>query len=263
MALKSYFNKVTKIISPRLPTILTGIGLAIEGAAIVSAAKSTPKYMKLEEERKEIGDNSRKAKAKNVVKAYGPSIGLYVAGGVAIGSSDYLSLKKQAALSAAALTATETLRTYKGYVAKELGEKGFSELQDKVAQDVINDNPVSDDNVVISSEIDPNSDVYPCYDEWSGRYFLSNEDKIRRVCAEISADMLVENWVSLNEYYSKPEIGLPNTEAGEALGWNVSNDAFMDHSIEPVFSSGSMPDGKPCKVVNFLVPPTTNYKWEY
>lgn len=249
-----------KKVSPHLPKILTGIGIVLGGAAVISAAKETPRYLELEKERKESGDDSVKAKCKVVAKSYWKTATLYAISSASLIGSNYVSARRQAALSAVCATATEALRSYKGYVAKELGEQKFSELQDKVAQDIIDKTP---ETTKSSMEICPEDGLYPCYDEWSGRYFWSNEDRIRKVCAEISAEMLVENWVSLNEYYSKPEIGLSSTDAGEALGWNVANDAFVDHNIEPTFSSGSMPDGKPCKVVNFLTPPTTNYKWEY
>ena len=249
-----------KKVSPHASGILTGLGIILSGAAVISAAKSTPKYMELEKERKESGDNSIKAKGKVIVKSYWKTIALYSVASVSLTGAHVISVRKQAALSAACAATTEALRSYKGYVAKELGKEKFSELQNKVAQDIIDDSP---EKSRVNMEICPEDGLYPCYDEWSGRYFWSNEDRIRRVCAEISADMLIENWVSLNEYYSKPEIGLSNTDAGEALGWNVSFDGFIDHNIEPIFSSGSMPDGKPCKVVNFMVPPTTNYKFEY
>jgi hypothetical protein len=58
-------------------------------------------------------------------------------------------------------------------------------------------------------------------------------------------------YLSLNDYYD--ELGLPHTEIGDMLGWNI------DHRVNLELSTDFGPKGQPCIVVGHGTPPRHNY----
>ena len=57
---------------------------------------------------------------------------------------------------------------------------------------------------------------------------------------------------ALNEFYD--EIGLPHTEVGGSLGWNIN-----DGLLEVYFSSKIADDGTPCIVMSYENQPKHSY----
>ena len=64
--------------------------------------------------------------------------------------------------------------------------------------------------------------------------------------------MLLENYVSLNDFYE--EIGLARTSTGDRLGWNTDT-GLLDLN----FSSQLSEEGKPCLVIDFKVMPKYDF----
>jgi hypothetical protein len=79
----------------------------------------------------------------------------------------------------------------------------------------------------------------------SGRYFSSNREKIKRAENELNKRMIhdVFGYVSLNDFYD--EIGLPRTDTGYILGWNVNKTIDID------FDSHIADNGKPTIVLDY------------
>jgi hypothetical protein len=64
--------------------------------------------------------------------------------------------------------------------------------------------------------------------------------------------MLSENYISLNEFYI--EVGLPTTDCGDLLGWNVEK-GYIDLDIR----AGLTPDNEPCIVLGYSIAPFYHY----
>ena len=64
--------------------------------------------------------------------------------------------------------------------------------------------------------------------------------------------MLVENYISLNEFYD--EIGLKYTKIGDDLGWNIDKGL-----IDVDFSAQLNGNGDPCLVLDYQIIPNYNY----
>lgn len=87
-----------------------------------------------------------------------------------------------------------------------------------------------------------------CFDKYSGRYFCSDQERIRRVCNDLSRELLSDMTMPLNSFYEA--IGLDDIPIGDELGWDV------DHGlIEPWFSSQITSQGIPCLVIDFETSP--------
>ena len=140
---------------------------------------------------------------------------------------------------------------YENYAQESIetvGEKKEQAIRDSIAKDVIDRNPVKNNEVIITD----NGDTL-CYDAISGRYFKSNIDKINKIVNELNRVMLGDMYVSLNDFYY--ELGLKGTDLGDQLGWNI-NRGFIDLR----FSTQLSEDDTPCLVIDYAVPPRYDYQ---
>ena len=95
------------------------------------------------------------------------------------------------------------------------------------------------------------SDIEKRYDVFSGRYFRSDIETIRRVENNINGQLNLECYASLNEFYNG--LGIPPIAAGELVGWSEPN------SLSVEFGSQLTEKGEPVLTVDFLVSPKENY----
>lgn len=250
MKLSKLSRNVTNIAKKHGPEILTGMGIAGMIATTVMAVKATPKALLIINE-KEATDHVNKLNAAEVVKAtwkcYIPAIITGTASVICIISASSVNAKRNAALVTAYTLSETAMREYKDKVIETIGEKKEQEVRDKIAKDRIDKNPVTNNNVVIT-----NHGETLCYDLFSGRYFKSDINELKRIVNELNSQMLKDTCVTLNDFYY--EIGLDNTKMGETLGWDANKDL-----IELSFTSELASDGTPCLAIDFINPPTYDF----
>lgn len=253
---KFNLNRLAKTIEFALrkhaPGILTGVGITGMITTTVMAVKATPKAMELIEDKKyELKSNSITPVevVKTCWKCYVPAAVTGALSVTCLIGSIKVSARRNAAIGAACSLSEAALREYRQKVVETLGEKKEQEVQDAIAKDRMEKDPVSKSEVVI---IDSKSTTL-CYDCLSGRYFKSDIDKIKRAEVELGRQMINEMYVSLNDFYW--ELGLDGTDLGNELGWNISK-GYMDLT----FSSQLAEDGTPCVVINYGCPPTYDYQ---
>lgn len=246
---------IKAVVTKHAPEILTGVGIAGMVITTVSAVKATPKALQIIEEKKKK-ENKEELKPMEVVQAtwkcYAPAVitGITSIGCLIGGSS--VSARRNAALATAYNLSRTTLKDYKEKVIETIGEDKEQAIRDKIAKEKIEQNPVSKTQVIISEKGNT-----LCYDSVGGRYFRSDIDHINKVVNELNRRMLVEDYISLNDFYS--ELGLKDTDLGDEIGWNLGREGY----IELDFSSQISEDGQPCLVIGFTVGPRYEYHKSY
>lgn len=234
------------------PEILTGIGIAGMITTTIMAVRATPKALDLmakvkeeteEKDKKEIG----KEIVTKVAPVYIPSVltcGFSIA--CLIGASS-VNARRNAALATAYSLSESALKNYQKKVVETIGEKKEQSIRDSIAKDTIQQNPVTNTEVVITSRGDT-----LFYDSISGRYFTSDIEKIRKIENDLNKRLMSEMYISLNELYY--EIGLRCTEQGNAIGFNLE-----DGLIEFEFSAQITDDNRPCIVLGYRIGPRYGY----
>lgn len=245
------------------PEILTGIGIAGMITTTVLAVKATPRALELMEDERNKQNNELmneaiannwneyvlidKLKPLEVIKIawkpYVPAAALGLASISCIIGASAVNYKRNAALATAYTISERTLLRYRDKVIDTLGEKKEKTIKEKVAQDVVNENNVSDSQIIITSKGDT-----LCMDSISGRYFKSDIDTIKKIVNELNRRMTYENYISLSDFYL--ELGLKPTKNSSYLGWNLD-----DGLIELEYNTCLAEDDKPCIVIDFMVSP--------
>lgn len=220
-------------------TILSSVGVVgVVTTAILSARGSRRAVEEINFEEALDGRKlSSREKLELTWSLYIPAVasaGLTIA---AIIYSNRISSKKAVA-AASALAITE--RAYEEYVDKireRLGVNKERKYRDEIAQETVRNNPPSSELVTLgdSSTL--------CLDAYSGRYFLSSMEDLRRAQNDLNYQIIGDDSASLTDYYAS--VGLPSTTCSDEVGWNT------DRKLELLFSTALTDGGKPCIVVTF------------
>lgn len=155
-----------------------------------------------------------------------------------------LSAKEAAALAAAYGLSEQALEEYKAKVVERLGEGKEQKIRDEIAQDRVERTHEGAPIVV------PGSGDVLCLDLWTGRYFQSTVEKIRKAENDVNYEIVQGMYASASSFYE--ELGLEATEMTDLLGWNINN------RLEVTIASALAPNSQPCVTIS-PTPPIHNY----
>lgn len=249
--ISNFIKTVGNKLSEHSPEILTGIGITGLLSTTVLAVKATPKALRLIDEKKEENNTDELTNMEVVKTCWKCYIPAAVTASVSVAcliGANSVNNKRNAVLATAYKLSESAFSEYKEKVIETIGEKKEEEVRDKIAKDRIEKNPVNNNEVIITGK----GDVL-CYDIVSGRYFKSDVDKIRKAENTLNKKLMNDMYCSLNEFYDL--IGLPFTQMGFDLGWNVN-----DSLVEIEFSTQLSEDDTPCVVIQYSVLPKCDYQ---
>lgn len=233
------------------PEILMGIGIAGMVATSVMAVRATPKALRLIEDKKAETNEEKLTPIETVKTTWTCYLPAVITGGVSVAcliGANSVNTRRNAALATAYTLSESALKEYQEKVVETIGEKKEQSVRDAIAKDKLEQNPVTNREVIITDKGDT-----LCFDAISGRYFKSDIEKLKKAVNELNRRMRDEMYISLNEFYY--EIGLNSIGIGDELGWNIDNGY-----IEPSFSSQLAEDGTPCLVIGYHVEPRYDYR---
>ena len=249
--IKATTNAVKGIVNKNAPQILAGVGVLLGVGAVCEAVHATTKAVKTVEEKKEESED--KLTKVEIVKAtwkhYVPTACLAASSAACAIGSVHISMRRLASMTLAYTMSEKSFKEYKDKAKEFLGEKKEEELRGSIDHDQITANPPQKDLIRRAR-----GGVTLCLDKFSGQYFYSDADTIRRVCNELTKYMFADYFVSFNDYCSS--LDLEMTKFGDDFGWNA-NDGDI---IEPEFTSTLTPEGAPVLVVDFTVGPRPNFR---
>lgn len=260
MDVKQIVKQASIVLAKNSPAILTGIGLISLGGAVVFSGQATLKaksiitdleydeYLRArgEEESCDIRPVPKIEIVKKVLPVYIPTILMVGISAACMIGSTRISAKRTAVLTGLYSASEVALKEYQAKVIEQIGEKKELKVQDAVVQEHIDQNPVSSNQVIITGKGDS-----LCYDTWSGRYFYSDYEKVRKAANDVNYDVISEMWVSMNEMYYY--LGLQPIEGGSDVGFDV------DHRLEFRLSSHLTDDGRPCLALEYRERPRPRF----
>jgi hypothetical protein len=269
-SLKGIIKVITAFTKTHSPEILVGLGIAGMTTSTVLAVRATPKAVSkinaaIDETNEKLMDIAvanhqdvyspiTKLKPLETVKlcwkGYVPAAVTGVASIVCIIGGTRINLRRNAALVTAVKISETTIRdlqTYKNKVVETIGEEKNNEIETKANEEIAQQAFVGVDTSII-----PGKGSILCLEKMGGQWFKSDKEEIREVFNNLNYTMNDDMYVSLGDFYA--EMGISNTVAGEALGWNRDQGL-----IEPKFTAGLLQNGTPILVVSTRLEPRTDY----
>lgn len=230
--LHSVVTAVEKTLRDNSPAILTGLG--VSGTIVTSylASKATLGANKMIEQDPKK-DLTKKEIFKLVWKHYIPTaISGTVTVACIIGAARAGNRRTAASMAAYSLS-EKAFTEYKEKVTEQLGKRKEQEIRDGIAQDKVNANPPPSREVTL---IGPGNVL--CYEIYTGRYFNSDMESLRKAQNDINAKLIRDDYASASDLYIM--LGLPYTSHSSYIGWT------SDKMLELQFSTALAEDGRPC-----------------
>jgi len=197
--------------------------------------------------------------SEKVLKVWPQYIPPVVVGGATVTSivmANRLNAQRVAALAAAYSLSEGRLKDFQKKIEEKItGPQKRQEFYDGYAQDQVNKHPVPSE--VNREVIILDGKTVLCYDLFSGRYFNSTMENIRRAELSTNAEMYNHGYASLSYFYD--ELELAPTGYSDMVGWNSATTGPMELRFSTIMS----PDGKPCLAFDFVTAPAFNYSQLY
>ena len=247
-----FFTSAKLTLAKHSPEILVGMGIAGMITTTVLAVKATPKALELIEDKKYEEQTDKLAPidvVKTTWKCYIPAAVTGVASVTCLIGASSVNARRNAALATAYKLSETALIDYKEKVVETIGEKKEKVVRDAIAADKVKNNPVKKQDIVVTGK-----GKTLCLDPYSGRYFESDVELLKKAANEMNRRMFTEMYMSLNEFYS--EINLEEIAVGHDIGWNINN----GDKVELYFSATLTDNNEPCLVLDFEIPPKYGFR---
>lgn len=234
------------------PLILTSLGAAGVVTTAVLTGRATIKATRLIDS-DEDGfpfSPSDKIKASYVVKKtwklFIPPAGSAIFTIGCVVAANRVGTRRAAAIAAAYTLSERAFEEYREKIVEKIGANKEQAARDEIAQDRVTRNPISSSQIILTD----NGEV-PFYDVYTGRYFKSTVEAIKKAQNDLNHRILSDGYASLNDFYSWIE--LPHIPSGEEVGWS------SDKLLDIYFATTMTDDQKPCVSIEFYVQPMRNY----
>lgn len=241
MNIKGLANKALFHFNKNSPTILAGVAVAgVAATAVIAAvnhAKAVDIYYSENRAVHKVRDipEDRKERTidfvKTTWKCYIPA---GIVGAATVGciiGSNRVGLGRTAAVQAALVAVERSYDEYRDKVIEEYGESKDRTIRNEIAKDRVAALPPS--ATIISGP----GNVLSC-ELYTGRYFTSDMETLRRAVNDLNARLITHDMASLQDFYDM--IGLLPTQVSDDLGWN------SDKMMELEFTTVLTEDGRPC-----------------
>jgi hypothetical protein len=246
------FKKVKTLVVDNSSLILTYLSVSGVVATSVLAVKATPKALeKLSQLQWELHQHEdRGATNKEIVellwKDYLPAVTSGAFTIACIVGAQSINVKKNAALVSVYSLTESALKEYQAKVKELHGENKERKVREEITKDRMTSDSVIGSNVFITG-----LGEQLCYDSFTGRYFKSDIETIRKAQNDINSKVINHMYASHNEFYAL--IGLSATGLGEEVGWT------SDYQMDIEFTSHLAENGVPCLCLEYRTEPKNGY----
>lgn len=228
-------QQTTHLLKRNSPAILTALGVTGTVTTAVLAVKATFEAAEVLE--RHDSDLSFKEKAKIVWPLYIHTTASGVITVVCIVSSAHINSRRIATAYSLLGVSERAFEEYQDKVREIMGDKKEKDVRDEIAQDRVNATPPSDGVVLLAS---PGNVMV--MEAFTGRYFHSDMESLRRAENNVNARLIHEMYVTLSDLYD--ELGLPNTTNSDQTGWESGRPVEFSYSA-------ALHEGNPCIVVDY------------
>ena len=246
--LARYAGAAQKLVADNSPAILTAVAVVGVVTTAVLAAKAAPKahtdILNQESESSEELDLTDKVLL--TYKYYIPAVAVGTATIACIVGANTISTRRSAALASALGLTEYAFKEYREKVVDQIGAKKEEKVHDEVMRDVVERNPVSDKQVIITGN---GNQLF--LDKYTLRYFDSDMESIRRAVNDINEQIFSENYASLNDFYNR--IGIAGNSIGEEVGWTT------DKKLEVRYSTQMTDDNRACVTIDYVKTPIRDF----
>ena len=163
--------------------------------------------------------------------------------------SNWISVRRNAALMAAYALSETNLRDLQDKIVEIDGPRKLDKLEDAVAEEQVKRDPPPDDKFVINTGYGTTL----CQDYYTKRYFYSDAEKIRQGITRLTKKIYSWDEVSQNDWYD--ELNIPHIPGGynSIISGDMVEKGNVDGALHDDFTSVLHDDSIPVLVVKLSV----------
>lgn len=247
-------GRTTAFLSKKGSTILTCVAAVGVVATAFAVAEAVPKANdKLESARHDKGNELTKLEVfKEAAPVYIPVAVLGASTIACMFGANALNKKQQASIASAYALLSNYHKEYRNKLIEFHGEEADIQIREAMAREHC-------DFHQIGLDVPDQKVIF--YDEISGESIVAYEREIMDAEYHLNRNFVMRGYASLNEFYTF--LGLPQTEAGDALGWSAADGYSWIDFTHPKISKDD-DCGTPVYLINMIFPPHDEYLdgWE-
>lgn len=234
------------------PAILTAVAVIGTVATAYLTGKASFKAAQILDDqetitiREELEPLTTQEKMKLVWTNFIPPVSLGLCTIACVILANRISARRAAALAAAYVLSERKYDEYKDKVLEKIGLKKEQTLRDELSQDQVNRAPSPSISTITLGD-----KSVLCFDAYTGRYFPSDMETLRKAMNDINHEINNDYYASLSDFYDR--VGLPRTTFSDEVGWNSNK------LLELEFTTTLTESSQPCLVVNFGVTPIRDF----
>jgi len=247
MILREFTKRAGKLLTDNSPTILTGIAVVGTVTTALLTGKAAYKACEILAENEMSSDPlTGRDKVDLTWKLYIPAVGSGLLTVTCIILGNRIGVRRVAAMTAAYSLAEKAFEQYQDKIVERIGSQKEEQVRAEITQDKVNSKPPTSSEIMMIGY----GDVL-CYEAYTGRYFSSNVEALRKAENRINYRLNHDHHISLSEFYDLIE--LAHTSVSDDIGWN------LDKQLELKFTGVIASDGRPCVSIEYHTVPLRNY----
>jgi len=249
---KNLSNRAAKFVADNSPSILTSIGITGTVITAVLSGKASFKAATVIRDMEDADGYAEddfvrlQCRLRIIWPFYVPTVISGATTILAIAFASHVGTRRAASIAAAYAISERTFEEYQNKVIEKIGAKKEQSVRDSVAQSRIDANPVNNREVIVTG-----TGEVLCYDSFTGRYFQSSMEILRRAENDINFSIINDMYASVTDFYNK--VGLPRTSFSDEIGWKDGQKFKLD------VSASISDDGRPCIHISFATGPVRDY----
>jgi hypothetical protein len=181
---------------------------------------------------------TNKEKVQLVWKLYIPATVSGIVTISCIAAAGQTQLKKTIAATTALSFTERAYSEYRDKVIEEYGERKDEAIRSKIAADRLVERPPPSNDILVTGP-----GMVLCCELFTGRYFVSDMEKLRRAQNDINAKILSHDEATLDDFYYI--IGINRTSYSGNIGWTSTRQ--MELQFSPLLTE----DGRPCLAFDY------------
>jgi Family of unknown function (DUF6353) len=232
-------KKLERILRDNSPAILTALGVSGVVTTTYLTAKASFKAAEIIRHEETfytkdlVSEVGRKEVLKKIWKCYIPPVISGVASIGCIIAATKVEYRRTAAAQAALSISERAFSEYKEKIIEQFGKNKEQTVRDDIAKDRIRNNPPPSKEILFTGP-----GVVLCSELYTGRYFTSDMETLRKAQNDINEQLNHHDWASLDDFYYM--VKLQRTSMSSSYGWT------SDKLMELQFSTVLTEDGRPC-----------------
>lgn len=222
--------------SPIIYSAIAGVGTIV--TAYLASRASFEAARRIDFHEGEYGFSESKLervtdRAKLVWKLYVPTALSATTTVVSIVAANKVQANKTIAAQTALSVSQQLYADYRDRVIEEYGANKDQSIRDQIAENRVKALPPPSQDILITG---PGNVL--CCEQYTGRYFASDMETLRRAQNDINAKLHMHDYATLDDFYHM--VGLGGTTGSSQIGWN------SDKQMNLEFSAVMTDDGRPC-----------------